>query len=104
MSAELEFVYRLKPTRTEMLSQGPTADEEATLARHFGYLKGLHERGVVLHAGRTLVTDERCFGIVILTADSEEKARELMDDDPALVDGVMRAELFPYRTALPAGG
>ena len=53
-------------------------------------------------AGRTLNTDERSFGIVIFRADSEEAARRVMDQDPAVRNRVMRAELYPYRIALMA--
>lgn len=40
------------------------------------------------------------MGIVILEVDSEEEARELMENDPAVKEGVMEATLFPYRVAL----
>jgi uncharacterized protein YciI len=54
-------------------------------------------------AGRTTTEDDNTFGIVVLEADSEEAARQLMEADPALVHGLMRAQLFPYRTALWSG-
>jgi uncharacterized protein YciI len=37
---------------------------------------------------------------VILRADSEEAARNVVDNDPAVERQVMRAELFPFRIAL----
>ena len=83
-----------------MLSQGSTAEEETILAQHFAYLKDLTEKGVLILAGRTLNTDESSFGIVIFTAASEEAARQIMENDPAVKKGVMRARLFPYRVAL----
>jgi uncharacterized protein YciI len=55
-----------------------------------------------LAAGRTLNTDESSFGIIIFRADSEEAARRIVADDPAVRGGVMRAELYPYRIALMA--
>jgi len=55
---------------------------------------------VVLLAGRTLNTDPSSFGIVILTADTEQEARRIMHNDPAVKARVMRAELYPYRIAL----
>jgi len=94
------FLYRIHPTRTEMLSQGPGKEEEEINRDHFDYLKGLCGEGVVIHAGRTLVTDRESFGIVILRAGSEEEAREVMEEDPAVKKGVMAARLFPYRIAL----
>ncbi len=41
---------------------------------------------------------------MLLRAGSEEAARRLVDDDPAVSHGVMRAELFPYRVAYLRGG
>ncbi len=96
----MEFLYTLRVTRAEMLSEGPTPDEEAATARHFKYLKGLNEKGTVLLAGRTQNTDESSFGIVILDVDSEDAARAIQEADPAITSGIMRSELFPYRVAL----
>ena len=70
------------------------------VSRHFEYLQDLTRRDIVLLAGRTLNTDPSSFGIVILRAASEAEARALMLADPAVREGVMRAELFPYRIAL----
>jgi uncharacterized protein YciI len=96
------YLYRIQPARPAMLSEGPTEAEAAIVAQHFGYLKDLAEQGVVVLAGRTLNTDPSSFGIIILRADTEATARGIMEDDPAVRQGVMRAELFPYRIALPA--
>ena len=85
-----------------MLSAGPTPQEAEIVSRHFAYLEALAERGVVILAGRTLNTDESSFGIVIFQAESEEAAQAIMNGDPAVQAGVMRARLFPYRIALMA--
>jgi uncharacterized protein YciI len=104
MSSITHYLYRIQPTRAGMLANGPTPEEVAIVSRHFAYLKQLHEEGVVVHAGRTLNADATSFGIVILRADSEDAARDLMNHDPAVKDHVMRAELFPYRIALATRG
>jgi uncharacterized protein len=83
-----------------MLTEGPTEREAAILDGHFEYLRKLVAQGVVSTAGRTQDVGDRTFGIVILAADSEANAAELMRNDPAVSSGMMRAELFPYRTAL----
>ena len=69
------------------------------MTEHVAYLRELTERGVVQLAGRTLNTDESSFGIVIFQAESEDAARKIMDEDPAVRKGVMEAALFPYRIA-----
>ena len=58
------------------------------------------DAGTMLMAGRTTHNDERTFGIAVFLAPSETEARALMENDPAVKHGVMRAELFPYRIAL----
>jgi uncharacterized protein YciI len=97
-----EYLYRIQPTRLEMLTDGPTPEEAARVSEHFAYLKRLAEEGVVVLAGRTLSADEDNFGIVIFRAADESAARRIMEEDPAVRGGVMRATLFPYRIALMA--
>lgn len=92
-----QFLYRAQPVRMEMLNTGPTKEEAPILIEHLDYLKKLASQGVVIHAGRTLNPDETAFGIVVFGADSERAAREIMNNDPAVKKGVMRARLFPYR-------
>jgi uncharacterized protein YciI len=100
VTQELQFLYRVQPTRPAMLTEGPTPREMESVSRHFEYLQGLTRRDIVLLAGRTLNTDPSSFGIVIFRAASEDEARVIMLADPAVREGVMSADLFPYRIAL----
>ena len=97
-----EYLYRIVPTRLGMLTDGPTDVEQQTVSEHFAYLEGLLAAGTLILVGRTTNNDERTFGIAIFRAESDEAAREIMNNDPAVKHGVMRAELFPYRVALIA--
>lgn len=99
--AELkQFLYRIQPTRLAMLSEGPTEEEERIVGEHFAYLNGLTEKGTVLLAGRTLNEDDDTFGLVIFQTETEDEARQIMKNDPAVVQNVMSAKLFPYRIVL----
>jgi uncharacterized protein YciI len=100
---EEQFLYRLKASRPDILKTGPTAEEAAIVQEHFDYLKDLARQGVVILVGRTLTTDESTFGLAIFRAESEEAAREIMSNDPAVKKGVMHATLFPFRVALMEG-
>jgi uncharacterized protein YciI len=100
---EKQFLYRLQLTRAEMLKTGPTKEESTIVEEHFNYLKALTGKGVVMLAGRTLTTGESAFGLVIFRAESEEAARAIMNNDPAVKNGLMRATLFPFRVALMEG-
>ena len=71
--------------------------EEATLKKHFDRLeKALVDRRLIL-AGPCL---DRAFGIVVFRANSEEEAKEFMKKDPAVSEGIMTAELHPFRVSL----
>jgi uncharacterized protein YciI len=83
-----------------MLTEAPTPIEEAFLDQHFNYLQTLTQQGIVLLAGRILTSDENTFGVVIYRAETLEAAVAIMQNDPAVMNGVMRAELFPFRVAL----
>ena len=100
MDNSLLFVYRIQPTRTEMLEEGPTAQEEVIIDQHFDHLQSLTEQGTVLLAGRTLITGLDSFGIIIFRAASADQAQAIVDNDPAVRMGVMRAELYPFRISL----
>lgn len=99
-----QFVYRIQPARPAMLVDGPNERESETIGRHFEYLKELTAAGRVLMAGRTLNTDDSSFGIVVFVADTKADAEALVGGDPAVAQGVMRAELFPFGVALWAAG
>jgi uncharacterized protein YciI len=95
-----QYLYRLSLTRPALLTTGPTAAEQATLGRHLAFLESLKERGSLILAGRTLTTGPETFGIAIFESEDEAAARAIMNPDPAVAEGVMTAELFPYRVAV----
>jgi uncharacterized protein YciI len=94
------FLYRIQPVRPEMLTSGSTETESRLVDEHFSYLKNLVENGTVMMAGRTQNKDYSSFGLVIFKANSDEEAREIMLNDPAVKNRVFRGELFPYRISL----
>jgi uncharacterized protein YciI len=94
------FLYRIQPVRPAMLTDGATPEEAEFTSQHFNYLKDLMDKGKVILAGRTQNPDYSSFGIIIFNADSEEGAREIVDNDPAVKNRIMRSELYPYAIAL----
>lgn len=95
-----QFLYRIQPTRIAMLTVGPTERESTVIAEHFEYLQSLVAKDIVLMAGRTLTADDHTFGIVVFVSASAAEAAQLMQNDPAVKQGVVKAELFPYQVAL----
>jgi uncharacterized protein YciI len=95
---KLQFLYQLKLMPSLIDQDSWTDKENSIVQRHFEVLQNLQEEGKLLLAGRTLNTDP--IGIVILEVDTEEEAILLMNNDPAVKEGLMEAQLFPYRVAL----
>ena len=100
MAEPSQFLYRIVPTRPEMLVSGPTEPESQAVAAHFAHLQRLQGEGVVLMAGRTVDTGLDTWGIVVFQAASPAEADRVMRADPAIARGVMTGELFPYRVAV----
>lgn len=98
-----QYLYTIKPTRLQMLTEGRTTGEKEVLSDHFEYLERLAVDGVVLLAERTQEDDESTFGIVILQAASDEVARSIMTKDPAVAGGVMEANLHPFAISIQTG-
>ena len=94
-----QFLYRIVPTRPEMLVSGPDEREMQAIDVHFAHLQRLAADGTLLMAGRTVDTGLATFGIVVLRAPSLAEAEVPMRSDPAIAQGVVRSELFPYRVA-----
>lgn len=95
---KLQFLYQLKLIPSLLDQANWTEKENSIVQHHFEVLQNLQEEGRLLLAGRTLNLDP--IGIVILEVDTEEEAFELMHNDPAVKEGIMEAQLFPYRVAL----
>ncbi|MDB4950567.1 MAG: YCII-related protein [Gemmatimonadetes bacterium] len=94
------FLYTLHPVRTAMLTEGPTPEEQALAGQHWAYSTQLLAAGTIIFAGRTLTRDADSFASVVIRAESEDAARAVMEDDPAVRGGVFRARLFPYQPML----
>jgi uncharacterized protein YciI len=95
-----EFLYKLQLVRGDMLRTGPTDAEKAVTAEHFAYLQGLTAQGAIILVGRTLTTDETTMGLAVFRAESEDAARQIMNNDPAVTKGLMTATLYPFKVVL----
>lgn len=95
-----QFCYVLKLREDLLNDDNWTEEENQFVEDHFLRLKTDTEKGKVILAGRTLTNIPEGFGIVIFKEESEEKAKMYMETDPAVLNGVMSATLFPFRVAL----
>lgn len=96
-----QFVYVLKLVPRLLDEKSWTKEDGETVGRHFRRLQRLHREGKVILAGRTLnESDPSQFGVVIFEAATEEEARKFMEDDDAVKEKIMTAQLFPFKVAL----
>ncbi|MBL7891615.1 MAG: hypothetical protein JNL63_03205 [Bacteroidia bacterium] len=97
-----KYIYILKLLPRYTRDANWTEETHSIVSTHFNYLKKLKEEGQLILAGRTdySVEDPMTFGVAIFIAKDMEAAKELMNNDPAIKQGVMSGELHPFSHAL----
>ncbi len=77
-----------------------TPEEAEVMSIHFSYLEQKLKEGKLIIAG-PVTTGE--FGLSVVETDTEEEAREIMNNDPAVLAGIMKPTMYPYRVSLLRG-
>ena len=95
------FFVKLTGTR-EGFPENMTTDEERIMEDHFQYLLGQAEKKSVLLAGPCF--SDPGFGLVIVSEADEDKARAIVENDPAIKGGVLKYEMSPLRLSVMAKG
>src|SRR5438477_10875556 len=95
-----QFIYVLHLVPRLYDDKNWTKEDGAVLERHFArFQEAIKSRQLIL-AGRTKESGHKTFGIAIFEARDEAAARAFMEADPAVVAGLMTAELRPFTVAL----
>lgn len=79
------------------LKEGITMD---MMQAHIKYLLGLFEKGKLVMTGP--FTDKEAGGMFVLEVESEEEMNEIVNNDPAILDGFARSEVRPYKMLMSA--
>ena len=95
-----QFIYVLRLVPRLYDDKAWTKEDNMAIERHFVRFKHAIEKGELILAGRTLEPGDKTFGIAIFQAPDEGAARQFMESDPAVVAGLMTAELHPFGVAL----
>jgi uncharacterized protein len=95
-----QFIYVLRLVPRLHSDDAWTKEDNMALSRHFVRFQHAIETGELILAGRTREPGEKTFGIAIFEAKDEAAARAFMESDPAVVAGLMTAELHPFAIAL----
>ncbi|MBV1849315.1 YciI family protein [Catellatospora tritici] len=95
-----EWIYFVHPPRDNFRA---TLDDEerAVFDAHVEYLLHLYANGKLILSGPTLGTTNT--GIIVIEADDEAAAAQIMNDDPAISSGLTQGELRPFLAALLRG-
>jgi uncharacterized protein YciI len=94
----MQFLIIKRPR--ENFIETMTEEESQIMSAHFLYLKQKLAEGKLIMAGPVTTGD---FGISVVETDSEDQAREIVNNDPAVVAGIMKPTLYPYRVSLLRG-
>jgi uncharacterized protein len=95
-----QFIYVLRLVPRLHSDAAWTEEDKMALSRHFVRFKHAIETGELILAGRTTEPGDKTFGIAVFQATDEEAARKFMESDPAVVAGLMTAELHSFAVAL----
>ena len=95
-----QYIYILRLVPRLYSEAAWTKEDNMALSRHFARFQHAIETRELILAGRTPEPGDKTFGIAIFEAKDEESARKFMESDPAVVAGLMTAELHPFAVAL----
>lgn len=99
MSEKQHFFIQIKPYRQDFLTN-PRKEEDKIMLDHFNYLKSLLKQNKLFLAGPTLIPEDP-IGIIIFETESEEEAKNLIENDPSVKAGIQKViDLRPIRLSL----
>lgn len=92
------FVYKLVPPRPTF-AEDMTEHERAAMIRHVAFWTELARDGTAVVFG-PVVDPAGGWGLAVFRAASSEDAHALTKDDPAVVSGVSRSEIYSMPQAI----
>ncbi len=95
-----QFIYVLRLVPRLYSDSNWTKEDKTVLERHVARFQEATKSGQLILAGRTNEPGDKTFGIAIFEAPDEAAARAFMQADPAVVGGLMTAELHSFAVAL----
>lgn len=98
-----DTVYTMKKYYMVFLKEGAVRDQDPKEAafiqqQHMAHINKMAEEGYVIMAG-PFDDDSEVSGILIFNAKSEEKVKELSEQDPAVKAGRLVVEVHPWWAA-----
>jgi uncharacterized protein YciI len=94
----MSWLVVLRPVRDEMPFE-PTDEESRVVSEHYEYLEQLRAEGRLVLAGPSALPGDT-FGLGIFDQKDRAEVEAIVAADPAVTNGVMTAEIRPYRIAV----
>lgn len=86
-----------------IMRPGPNVRSERhddLIEQHCRYLRKFFEEGIVIFAGPSWEDNEDHFAIVVLETENKEKAMEIMDNNPVVVEKVLTSKVTEFNVFL----
>ncbi|MFM9958724.1 MAG: SRPBCC domain-containing protein [Phycisphaerales bacterium] len=87
------WLYTFVGLKRADLIETATDEEKKQFGAHAAYVRDLALAGTVVFAGPS--TDMKGPAVIVMDVRTEAEARELMENDPAVKNGLMKAKLHP---------
>lgn len=94
----MQFLIIKRPR--ENFIETMTEEEAEIMSKHFVYLREKLREGKLIVAGPATTGE---FGLSVVETETEEEAIEIMNNDPAVLSGIMTPTIYPYRVSLLRG-
>lgn len=96
----MEFIYKTILVDRLYKEENWTEQDEKITSDHFNYLLDLKSKNQLVLAGKTAGLDLSTYGIVVFKANNLEEAKDIMNNDPAIKNGIMKGTLHEYSLAI----
>jgi len=94
-----QYISILKPAR-ENMHKTVTEEEMKIFEKHSRYLEDKFEEGIVVFAGTSFEEGQDHFAIVVVNAADKAEAEEILNNDPAVKEGLLLSNLTEFDTFL----
>jgi len=92
------FFYKLIPPRPTF-GMDMTDDERQVMLQHVEYWKQQMEKGIAVAFGPVL-DPNGVYGVGIIQVDEPGQTTELAENDPAILSGIHKFEIYPMPNAI----
>jgi uncharacterized protein YciI len=98
-TAKMHFMLKSTPLRTTF-HQDMSLEERDIMLKHISYWTDKQNLGIALVFGPVLHPSDP-HGLAIIEVENEAQVPKLVEEDPAVLAGIMTTEFYPMKAVLP---